>query len=202
MALQSASPPRSWSVSSSKPGATIPTGYSPAQMIQWLEPKCMDLTKYVWLPQRANHEVLLFMGSTACVALIQKCQAFQKLTFPYTSKSPSLFKDTAKCQSSTFLANTAFEPTLNLNPTIKLPAFKVYRFQLTSQTFGDQRRVRSHFKMTFAWGVQPPKRMCPKSPFQNCSPNSNLLIRPSPLMGPFQKSPVHEGSPLSQLLQV
>ena len=83
--------------------------------------------KYVWLPQRASHQALLFMGSTASVALIQRCQAFQKLSFPFTSKPPSLSKYTAKCQSPTSLANITSEPTVNLNPTIELPALKVYR---------------------------------------------------------------------------
>ena len=69
------------------------------------------------------------------MALIQRCQAFQKLSFPYTMVS--LFKDTAKCQSPTSLANIAFESTFNLNPTIKLPAFKVYRLQQLPTIFGN-----------------------------------------------------------------
>lgn len=100
--------------------------------------------KYVWLSQRASHQVLLFMGSTASMAVIQRCQAFQKLSLVSRQASSRTLLNV----SHPPLWQTAFEPTSNLIPTIKLPAFKVYILQTTSWTFGHQRGIRSHFKMT------------------------------------------------------
>ena len=109
MAPEGAGPPRSWSVSPTRPGTAIPPAIRP----RWhdgLDPSVWTVVHLAVSKSKLPGSPLY--GSHCIYGSYPGLPGIQKLNFPYTSKPLSLSKDTAKCQSPSSSASIAFGPTL------------------------------------------------------------------------------------------